>query len=528
MPATTVAEPVLEAQKKRTVWVRFRWWVVGTACLLVAFAAYLIFLALNWPFTEQSVIDVLQQATLRTVKIDHFRKTIFPPGCVAEGVRFEHHVNKNKPPIIYIQTLVVHESWWELLTAQYRLSLVKVSNMHVLVPPAEVHGKPDPIMPLNHTSSSVKTLRIDKIIADGAVLDFAHEDGSAPYRLTVDKLAVYNLSNNSAINYKTALTNSLPPGTIRSEGVFGPWRPNDPPRTPVKGTYQYEHANLGAFKDLSGTLSAHGKFDGTVGEIQTRGSAVVSKFHVTDASHYRELKTTYRAHVNGTNGDTILDEVHGEFDRSALDVKGSIAGSKSKSVSLDLVCRRGRIEDVLDLFIEARRSPMAGALQMRAHVDVPPGGTPFLRRMRMSGDFGVGAGRFTDDETQADMNRLSASSDKGKQKDDSAADIIALSNLRGHGEIRNGVATLTNVGFVVPGATAEMHGTYSIIDYAIDMHGKLYTDGKPWTATTGFKSLMMRVVTPFLEKKKNVRVVPFKITGNYGRTNVSLDLGSKK
>jgi hypothetical protein len=73
-----------------------------------------------------------------------------------------------------------------------------------------------------------------------------------------------------------------------------------------------------------------------------------------------------------------------------------------------------------------------------------------------------------------------------------------------------------------------MHGTYSIINYDMDMHGKLYTDGKPWTATTGFKSLVMHVVTPFLQKHKNIRIVPFKITGKYGHTNVSLDLGSKK
>lgn len=525
MPAILVPEPIHAAR------VRYRWWIIGAGCIILALVAYLIFLFLNWPFTKQSVIDVLQEATFRSVKMERFYKTFLPPGCVAERVQFEHRVHKNNPPIIFIDKLIIHGSWWGLLTAQYRLSLVKVQNMHVLVPPAEVHGKPDPLMPLNRTPSSVKTLRIDKIVADGAVLDFAHEDGSKPYRVTVDKLAVYDISNNSSIHYKVVLTNSLPPGKIHSTGVFGPWRPEQPETTHVEGTYTYENAKLAAFKDLSGTLFASGKFNGTLGMIQTTGTGEVKNFHVTDTSHARDLKTAFRARVDGTKGNTTLDEVRAQFDRSVLIVRGSIARNqqgKGKTMSLDLLCPTGRIQDVLDLFIEARRPPMVGALKMRAHLDVPPGKDAFLRRMRMSGDFGVDNGEFTNKETQEDMNRLSGSAEKNKDKDESDASVIALSDLKGHGEIRNGMANLTDVTFTVPGATAQMHGTYSIINYDVNLHGKLFTDGKPWTATTGFKSLVMRVVTPFLKKKNDERIVPFKITGNYDNTNVGLDLGQKK
>jgi hypothetical protein len=144
----------------------------------------------------------------------------------------------------------------------------------------------------------------------------------------------------------------------------------------------------------------------------------------------------------------------------------------------------------------------------------------------MSGNFGVNGGEFTDKSTQANMNRLSASAEHNKQEE-ARADEIALSDLKGHGEIRNGTAMLTNVTFTVPGATARMHGTYSIINYDVNLHGRLYTDGKPWDAVTGFKSFVMRVVTPFLKKKNDIRIVPFKITGNYHNTNVSLDLGRK-
>lgn len=529
MPVTIVEhQPVELAQRPHRVR-RWRWWLIA-ACIFVALIACDIgYLALNWPFEEQSLINVLQEASLRTVTIGAFHKTFFPPGCVAERVQFEHREHKNNPPIIDIQTLTIRANYWGLITGQYRLSLVKVNQMHVTVPPALVNGKPDPIMPLNRTDYSVKTLRIDKIIADGAVLDFYHQDGGPPFRLTIDKLALFDVTNNSAIRYKTILTNQLPPGTIHSTGVFGPWDPSNPADTPLHGEYTYQDANLAAFSELSGTMQAKGTFTGNVGEIQTTGSVDVAKFHVTDTSDYRELKAAFQARVDGTNGNTILDSVRAQFDQSSLLVKGTVAGtkgSKGKNISLDLTCDKGRIEDVLDLFVEARRAPMTGALQMNAHLDVSPGKSSFLTRMRMSGEFGVGNGKFTDKETQADLNRLSESAEKKKYP--AEKDEIALSDLNGHGDVRDGIATLTDLHFTVPGAAAVMSGTYSLINYDVNLHGQLFTDGSPAAATTGFKSWVMRAVTPFLKKKQNIRVVPFKITGNYNNTNVGLDLGHKK
>ncbi|MBV8897161.1 MAG: hypothetical protein JO051_11665, partial [Acidobacteriaceae bacterium] len=336
MPATAVEYQPVELARRPTDPVR-RWlrWLVGACVFVGLIVGYAICLALNWPFKEQSVIDALQEASLRTVKIGAFHKSFFPPGCVAERVEFEHRVHKNNPPIIFIQTLTIQGSYWGLLTAQYRLSLVKVSHMHVTVPPPLVNGKPDPIMPLNRTASSVKRLRIDEIIADGAVLDFMHQDGGKPYRLTIDKLALFAVSNNSAITYKTILTNELPPGRIHSTGVFGPWKPLNPAETPLHGEYTYADANLAAFSELSGTMQAQGTFSGKLGEIQTRGTVDVSKFHVTDTSHYRELKAAFQARVDGTHGNTMLDSVRAEFDRSSLLVKGTVAGeegSKGKAI----------------------------------------------------------------------------------------------------------------------------------------------------------------------------------------------------
>ncbi|MBV9156134.1 MAG: hypothetical protein JO097_07715, partial [Acidobacteriaceae bacterium] len=101
-----------------------------------------------------------------------------------------------------------------------------------------------------------------------------------------------------------------------------------------------------------------------------------------------------------------------------------------------------------------------------------------------------------------------------------------LSNLKGHGSATNGTARLSNVAFAIPGANAWIHGTYGLIDYKIDLHGTLLTTGDPSRATTGFKTLMVKVITPFFKRKHAVRLVPFKITGTYSNVNVGLDLGA--
>jgi hypothetical protein len=103
-----------------------------------------------------------------------------------------------------------------------------------------------------------------------------------------------------------------------------------------------------------------------------------------------------------------------------------------------------------------------------------------------------------------------------------------LSNLKGHGIATDGLATLSNVSFAIPGAKAWVHGTYGLTDYKVNLHGTLQTAGSPSKATEGFKSLMVKVVTPFFRRRHSEKVVAFKITGSYSKMNPSLDLGSGK
>ncbi len=519
-------QPLPRSVKHPTRRRRIEWALRIAVTVGVLAAIYIAILAMNWPFTQQAVIDALQERSLRTVTISHFSRTYFPPGCTADDIRFLHRRHKEKAPLITVGHLVLVTSYVRILTLQERLSLVRVMDMHVTVPPSEP-GKRNPVMPLTYSKAKA-AIRMDRIIADGAILDFLSNTGKKPYRLVIDKLRLDGVGNNVPMSYKALISNQMPPGKIRSSGVFGTWNPKDPGNTPLHGSYTFENANLAAFAGASGTLFSSGNFKGTLRDVSVAGKASVPDFKVHDTSHERPLAVDYQVTVDGTKGDTKLNEVTARFDHTTAEFKGSVASggeTEGKTASIDMWTSSGRIEDVLRLFISDKTAPMSGAFTFAGHVDIPPGPEPFLRRLKMSGDFGVAAGKFANRQTEGDLTRLSDSSHKHRENSDEQPSSNVLSDLKGHGSAVNGTATLSNLAFTIPGAKAWMHGTYGLIDYKVNLHGTLLTTGDPSHATTGFKSLIVKVITQFFKKKHAAKLVPFKITGSYSDVNVSLDRG---
>src|SRR5689334_9911125 len=92
--------------------------------LILAVAATLLFL--KWPFTRQAVTGALQDRFARTVEIRNFRSTYFPPGCIAEEVRFLQRKHKELPPLITVRTLIVQASYSGMLSFHKRVGQVQV------------------------------------------------------------------------------------------------------------------------------------------------------------------------------------------------------------------------------------------------------------------------------------------------------------------------------------------------------------------------------------------------------------------
>jgi AsmA-like C-terminal region len=523
--ATAAETPVI--QKRR---VSRRWLLLAPVIVLVLVGIGITVLAASWPFTRQSVIDALQESSARTVTIDRFYQTYFPPGCVAEGISFLHRKHKDKPGLITVQKLTIQGSYSGLIGSPKRLTKVRVLGMHVTVPPRSPNGS-SPIMPLTDVKSR-RPIVIGTVFADGAVLDFmsAHP-GKEAFKLVIDKLALDGVGNNKPMSYRAMLPNTEPPGEIHSTGRFGPWDADDPGRTPITGSYTFEHADLGVFKDISGILSSGGEFSGTLDHLDINGHGDVPNLHVAHSGHTTHVTSEFHAAVNATDGDTFLEDVHSHLNRTMLVSKGSVAGTpgeKGKTVSLDVSTTNGRIEDLLDLFIAAKRPLMTGAVSLRAKVILAPDRKVFLEKLKVDGDFGLVSGKFTSTDTQGTLNKLSMSAHPEETPEEKEDPETALSNLKGHVSARHGIATLTNIFFSIPGADAQIHGTYNLLTQEVDLHGVLRTSGKVYVTTQGFKSFLLRAMTPFLKHEAHATIVPFKVTGAYPNTTIALELFAKR
>lgn len=513
---------MLVAQPRISRYRQWKWlWIAG-AVLCGAIIICITWLAIRWPFTREAMTEALEQASGRAVEIRAFSKSYFPPGCTAEGIRFLRHKHPEATPIITVEKLIVQSSLTGLIGSPKRLSAVQLVGMHMIIPADAAQNEGTAL----NAGPGGKSLAISEITADGAVLEFIRKDRTEqPYVLQIVHLGIRDVGYDAPMSYDANLTNTEPPGRIRSQGKFGPWNPNDVGSTPVSGTYTYDNIELGHFRDISGVGHARGEFSGRLSKIETHGRVDVSGFRVGSSHHSVALATTYEATVNGTNGDVLLHPATGHFRATGIEVRGWIAGHEGqdgKTASFDVRVPQGHVDDLLYLF--TRDQPgLSGNVAAAGKFLWPPGPLKFLEKIRLDMTLGMIDSRFTSPVTQGSIDRISESA-QGENKNDQNEDKrTVLSELRGTIQVRNGIAAISNGTFQVPGADAAVHGTYNLLSQRVDLHGTLDTRGKLSDAATGFKAVVLKAITPLFKKRGSTRIVPFDITGSYGNTTVAID-----
>jgi hypothetical protein len=246
------------------------------------------------------------------------------------------------------------------------------------------------------------------------------------------------------------------------------------------------------------------------------------------SGHPVAVATEFSGYVDGTRGDTFLNHVEARFKRTLILAEGSIAkagSEKGKVASINLYTKEARIEDILGLFIKNPRSPMSGAVTLRAKAEIPPGEQRFLKKVRLHGTFGIDAGEFSKPSMQEQVNKLSAGARGEKDPSDPAT---VLTDLTGQAALENGVAKFTDLSFGVPGASARMRGTYNVINHKIDLHGQMNVQSAMSNTTSGAKAFLLKMMSPFFKKKNQGQVLPVQISGSYEHPSFGLDLMDKK
>ena len=510
-------------------WRRTALWI-GIAALAVLVLAGCVLVA-KWPFTRSALTQSLQQDSQAQVEIGSYRESYFPhPGCVAENVVIHRDPAS---PTLTVRRMTILGSYPGLL---HRYIPQVIAEGIVLDVPA---GGLKKLLASSGNQQPTGT-SVGEINADGAQIVIAREQDQ-PLAFNFHQLKLRDIDKDSAVRFVASLQTPEPTGDLQIQGQAGPFRRDQAGDTPLSGTYSYKNAKLEEFTGIGGVLASEGRFDGNLQALNVEGTTDTPDFQLDVGIHPVELKTKFHAVVDGTNGDVSLDRVESFWGKTTVISRGTIEGpsgaKKSKITMLNMTCSSGRVEDLLRLFVHDDQPPMAGAIAFQAHVTFPPPPDGFLHKVRLQGEFKIKDGKFTSHATQQEIEILSARArgQADKIEDDQDRDRkhgtdtvdrdlqSVVSNFQGKVVLRDGIAHFSDLSFEVPGATALLAGTYALQSERIDAQGTAHMEAKLYKATTGVKSLALKVVGVLKPHHADKgATVGVHVTGTYGHPSFAV------
>jgi hypothetical protein len=381
------------------------------------------------------------------------------------------------------------------------------------------------------TLSGTRDLESDVVIdamdsVDARLAIISSDSGKPPKVWAIHTLHMETVGVGQAMPYNATLTNGIPRGEIVTKGSFGPWQRDEPGDTPLNGTYTFDHADLSIFNGISGILSSRGGFAGTLARIDAAGETDTPDFAIKVGGHPFQLHTKYHSIIDGTNGDTLLERIDASFLQSALVAKGSVVDTPAKhgrTISLDIVMDRARVEDIMKMAVRTPTPPMKGALKLVTKFRLPPGERDVVERLQLDGRFAIARARFTNYDVQAKIDELSH---RGRGRKPDAVKDGVVSNFEGRFRLTAGTLHLPMLQFAVPGAIVRLAGTYALKSELLDFRGSLLLDAKVSETQTGVKSLLLKAVDPLFRRRGGGSSVPIKISGP--RTDPSFGLDTHR
>jgi hypothetical protein len=370
--------------------------------------------------------------------------------------------------------------------------------------------------------------------------------GKLPLEFSIASLRFTDIQSGGTMRYEADLTNARPVGIIHTTGTFGPWTVDDPGESAILGQYTFEHANLGDFKGIAGTLDSTGKYAGVLRDLTVDGVTDTPDFRLTNFGTPMNLHTVFHAHVDATNGDTWLQPVEATLGGSHFTVRGDIvrvpAGPQKPDpspgsnphpgghdISLLLDIPHGHMEDFLRLTSKNGVPLMTGELTLRSSLEIPPGKEPVSERMKLKGQFTLDDARFTSDKIQSRMADLSLRG-QGDPKDaknkNDASDIrgAVVSNFT----MEHGVISLPNLKYSVPGADIDMAGTYGVQGGQLNFIGDARMQATVSKMLGGWKGLLAMPIDRYFKRDGAGTEVPIHIAGTRESPQFGIDFDRMK
>jgi hypothetical protein len=507
------------------------WVLIG---LIATIAAVLITGALSIPIRSETlkarVIALLTDELESEVTIETLEGRLFPRVAVSgKGVVIRHKGRTDVPPLITIDEFEIRGSLRELMQQPRHVAEVRLRGLQVKIPPGDDDEEEEAEKSQAEQQADIRKLQrviIDRFEAPDTVITLIPKRaGKQPKIFTVHHLVMDSLGVSQKIPYIATLTNPVPKGEIETSGTFGPWHVAHPSRTPITGKYTFNNANLDTIDGLAGVLSSTGEFHGLINRIQVQGTTDTPKFQVDAGGLPVPLKTRFTAIVDGSDGDTYLQQVDASFLDTSMTAKGAVIGLegvKGRQVEVDVDMQNGRIEDLLRLAVQSDEPILRGGARLKARLVIPPEKKKVIDKLRLRGEFVLSQAKFTDAGVQTKLTGLSRRG-QGMSQDDQIGDV--LSNLRGRFVVENAAASFSSLTFSVPGAAVELAGRYGLRDELIDFKGKLKMQAKlSEVAGGGVKGFFLKAFDPFFKKDDAGMVLPIKIQGTRKSPKFGLDM----
>ena len=511
------------------------WLLISAIAFVIAAALGFYFISENWPYRYRKIKPMLEDDLASQIEVTSYHRIYFPnPGFVATGLTLRRKSALNLPPLGHAEMMVVEGRWSDLLLLRHRVQTVEVTGLHIVVPPIGSQANHANFPPGSTSDFAGPDTAIEMFKIHNSILEIMKKDGKRLI-FPVRELDLAHFEKNKAINYAVDMQNAIPSGRIQSRGTFGPLNAKQIGSTPVSGNFTFTSVNLHDVGDISGILSASGQFHGPLGALETEADSITPNFAV-DGGRPTRVAGSIQCIVNGTNGELAIHDIEAHAGATTVHASGTIQGSP-KATNLDFLVKDGRAEDVMRPFM-SKEVPITGPVWLHGHAYLEPqgNGRHFLQRLHIKGAFDVPAERLTDRKTEESLTAFSHRAQDKKDsdsKDDNSdkppsATADTLSSLKGPAQVEDGVASSKRVTFQIPGAEADLSGTFNFHTKVVHLVGNLRMESDISHAATGFKSFLLKPLAPFFKKKHVGALVPIAVTGGPGHYQVTQNLSHDK
>jgi len=553
------------AEMRKGFWRRHGWakWVALGVLAALAATACLVEVALHHaaPFLRARIVEELGNRFHARVELDSFHVSlvgglwaegkglrIWPPahaGGVAVPASPESA--REPEPLIALTEFRFHAPLTLKPGKPIHISVVELKGLSIHLPPKS-HFEQAAKEGAGSSEAGVKpsggshlvSFEVDKMECAGADLVMeTSKPGKLPLEFRIAHFKLTNIASKQAMGFEAELTNPRPQGTIKTTGSIGPFRGADLGDAPLTGEYRFEHADLSTFRGIAGFLSSTGRYQGTLRDLIVDGETQTPDFRLTHFGTALPLATRFHARVDGTNGDTWLDDVDATLGHShfiargeVVRVPGAVVGDARQyvghNIALTVDMDRARMEDLLGLVSHSGSILLTGDVAMKTTLLIPPGPRPVHERLTMNGSFVLDKTRFTSTKIQARIAELSLRG-QGRPGDVKTTDPASiLSRIQGNFQMAGGVVTLPALNYTVPGAKIELKGTYGLEGGALDFTGSAKLDATVSKMVGGWKGLLLSPADRYFKRDGAGTEIPIRIEGTREEPKFGIDFNRMK